>query len=606
MAYEPRRFTEEQIERANRVDVVDYARSMGMEIQKNGNWYKAKHKIGLYFHRGGNTWHWVGRDTGGRGAISLCMELENKTWVEAVKTLLNEDMEPIRHTSDWKPEPETPREFHLPHQNDTYRHVFAYLTKTRGIDSGILKTMVDKGYIYENTQKSCVFVGRDKDGVAKHASIRSTNTYSEAFKQDVPGSQKAYSFSISGTSGTLNVFEAPIDALSYMTLQKLHGKQINDSYVALGGVTDKALERFLADHKDIEKVRVCTDHDEAGEMAVVRIYEKYGQDYKVTRHRPTNKDFNADLVAIRQKERMKQQEKSQSKEQAASNTEQNTKPAEQKAEENLLDNDTAKKDNLVKLQGVPGYQKGTAAKDLKIGDNLVWNGGETSKVVGFEPSETGKTILFRMKSSQDGIVRDRRMKADTLVVVQEKVVEQPKQTEISVNASNELSQEILMQAGVSSRLIEWYKAEPELCVYKDGAMHIEDSSPWLFVCDNPVEVFAYQHKEEQEYMKTHSVNRFESDSHYITYKNADQISAYMKEHPEICVIGVATSRTEAGEQAFKEIESKLASHDINVCRSAPKLCSHVEDIQMQNKVSSVLEQTQVPELQPDMAVGMEM
>ena len=512
MAYQPRRFTEDQIERANRVDVVDYAKSIGLEIQKNGNWHKAKHKGGLYFHRGANTWHWEANDTGGTGAISLCMELENKTWVEAVKTLLNEDMEPIRHTSDWKPEPETPREFHLPNQNDTYRHVFAYLTKTRGIDADIVKTMVDKKLLYENTQRSCVFVGRDKDGVAKHASVRSTNTQGKTFKQDVAGSQKAYSFSITGTSGTLNVFEASIDALSYMSLQKLYGRDTNDSYLSLGGVENKALERFLADNKGIERIRICTDHDEAGEKAVVRIYEKYGQDYKVTRHRPTNKDFNEDLVAIRQQEQIKQREKSQSKEQAASNTEQNTKPAEQ-----------------------------------------------------------------------------------------------PEQTENPVDTPDgKLSEEILRQAGVSSRLIEWYNAEPELCVYENGAMHIEGSSPWLFVCDNPVEVFAYQHKEEQEYMRTYSADRYESDSHYITYKNADQIAAYVKEHPEICIIGVATSRTPAGEQAFKDIESKLASHNINVGRSAPNLCSHVDDIRMQNKVSSVLEQTPMPELQPDMEVGMEM
>lgn len=474
MAYQPRRFTDEQIERANRVDILEYAHSQGLHLKKRGSSYEVlDYKGGFYITPAKNSWYHFNATTGG-GVVKLCMELENKTYVEAVKTLLNEDMEPIRHRSDWKPEPETPKEFHLPHQNDTYRHVFAYLIKTRGIDESIVKKMVDQNLLYENTQRSCVFVGRDKRGIARHASVRSTNTQGEVFKQDVAGSQKAYSFSITGTSGTLNVFEAPIDALSYMSLQKLYGKEIDDSYLSLGGVEVKALERFLADHKEIEKIRVCTDHDEAGEKAVVRIYEKYGQDYKVTRHRPTNKDFNADLVAIRQKEQIKQREKSQSMEQAGSNTEQNTKPAEQKIEDNLSDDHTAKKDNLVKLLGVPGHQKGTPAKDLKIGDILVWNYGETSRVVGLEPSETGKTILFQMKSSGDGIVRDRRMKADTLVVVQEKVLEQPKQTEISVNISNELNEEILQQAGVSSRLIEWYKAEPELCVYKDGAMHIED------------------------------------------------------------------------------------------------------------------------------------
>lgn len=324
-----KRFSDEQIDRAKRVDVVEYARSVGLEIEKSGNWYKAKGQGGLYFNRKGNTWHWETHDTGGRDAISLCMEFENKTWVEAVKTLLGEEMEAIRYNPDWKPEPEPPKEFHLPDRNYTYRHMFAYLTKTRGIDPGILKVLVDRGYIYENTKRSCVFVGRDKDGTAKHASVRSTNTEGKTFKQDVPGSQKAYSFSISGKSGVLNVFEAPIDALSYISLQKLYGKQMKDSYVALGGVTDKALERFLTEHTDVEKIRVCTDNDQAGEMAALRIKKQYGDKYTVIRHRPTHKDFNEDLVAIRKQEQLKEQEQGEDRKQEQQVPEQNQAVADQ-------------------------------------------------------------------------------------------------------------------------------------------------------------------------------------------------------------------------------------------------------------------------------------
>lgn len=321
-------FSDEQIERANRVDVVDYVKSLGYEMERSGNWYKAKGQGGLYFNRPANTWHWQTQDVGGSGAISLCMKLEDKTWKDAVKTLLGEEMNEIRHAADWKPEPETPKEFKLPPQNDTYRHVFAYLIKTRGIDEGIIKSMVDKKLIYENTQKSCVFVGRDAEGEARHASVRSTNTSGKAFKQDVTGSQKQFSFSLSGTSGTLNVCEAPIDVLSYMTLQKMHGLDMNDSYLALGGVSDKALERFLEEYPDIEKIRVCTDNDLAGEGAASRIYEKYHELCKVTRHRPSHKDFNEDLVSLKYPERMKAQEKDiekQSKEQSRNEM----KPGEQ-------------------------------------------------------------------------------------------------------------------------------------------------------------------------------------------------------------------------------------------------------------------------------------
>ena len=294
-----KRYTDEQIDRANRVDVVDYVRSLGFVVEKSGNWYKAKNQGGLYFHRDSNTWHWETHSKGGKGAVSLCMELEQKTWKEAIQTLLNEDMESIRYTDAWVPKPEPEKEFKLPDKNNSYRHVFAYLVKTRGIDADILKQLVEQGYVYENLQHSCVFVGKDSEGVPRHASVRSTNTTGKVFKQDVPGSKKQFSFSISGTSGVVNVFEAPIDAISYMSLQKLKGISMNDSYLSLGGVTEKALVRFLEENPNIEKIRICTDRDEAGEKAVLRINDLYKDQYKITRHRPTHKDFNEDLITYR-------------------------------------------------------------------------------------------------------------------------------------------------------------------------------------------------------------------------------------------------------------------------------------------------------------------
>lgn len=298
-------FTDEQINRANLVNIVDYASSMGLELKRDGKEYRVKdYSGGFIISPEKNNWNWFGGHQGG-GVVQLCMFLENKTWQEAVGTLLNEDMEPIRRAPDWKPKEEPPKEFNLPPKNNTDKHVYAYLTKTRGIDAEIVKDMLDKGYIYENQHRSCVFVGKDNEGVPRHASVRSTNTVGKAYKKDVSGSQKKYSFSISGTSGNLHVFEAPIDALSYMSLQKLQGKPVNDSYVALGGVTDKALEQYLEDHKDIRQITVCTDGDEAGEKAAGRINEKYGTDYEIVRERSLHKDFNEDLVDIMQEENFK-------------------------------------------------------------------------------------------------------------------------------------------------------------------------------------------------------------------------------------------------------------------------------------------------------------
>lgn len=73
--------------------------------------------------------------------------------------------------------------------------------------------------------------------------------------------------------------------------------------------------------------------------------------------------------------------------------------------------------NTVKLQGIAGQQAGTAVKDLKVGDVLVWNYGYKSEVVELIPSKTGKTITAMLRSQQDGQIRPRKMGAERLVVI---------------------------------------------------------------------------------------------------------------------------------------------------------------------------------------------
>lgn len=81
--------------------------------------------------------------------------------------------------------------------------------------------------------------------------------------------------------------------------------------------------------------------------------------------------------------------------------------------------------NTVKLQGISGHQAGTQAKDLKIGDIIVWNYGYKSEVVEIIPSKTGKTFTFMLKSLESGNINTRKMGADRLVVVEPKQEEAP-------------------------------------------------------------------------------------------------------------------------------------------------------------------------------------
>ena len=100
---------------------------------------------------------------------------------------------------------------------------------------------------------------KDINGIPRYAHCRGT---ADKFRMDVAGSDKSYGFCYRGKGKELFVFEAPIDLLSHIALYPAGWKE--RSYLSLGGVSPKALERFLSERKDIESVFIATDNDEAG------------------------------------------------------------------------------------------------------------------------------------------------------------------------------------------------------------------------------------------------------------------------------------------------------------------------------------------------------
>jgi hypothetical protein len=231
--------------------------------------------------------------------------MEGKTWVEAVKKLLNIELSPDAHRVIGKEiEEETGGTFELPEKNNTYKHIFAYLIGHRKIDKDIVYDLVKKRKIYESKYNSCVFVGYDNHGEAMYASIRSTNTFGKAFRCDVANSDKSYSFCIEGNNRNLCIFESPIDLMSYLTIIKHHGiTGFKDHMLSLGGLSDKALERYLRDHPSITGITLCLDDDKAGRFASEHIFNKYREEYKVRIHIPKGKDWNDDLISLTETEK---------------------------------------------------------------------------------------------------------------------------------------------------------------------------------------------------------------------------------------------------------------------------------------------------------------
>ena len=98
-------------------------------------------------------------------------------------------------------------------------------------------------------------------------------------------------------SDVLYVFEAPVDMLSFITLNKDGWKQ--HSYVTLDGVSEHAMLCQLDTNPRLKSIVLCLDHDEAGIEAVGRLtdilQEKCYTDISVMQ--PQYKDWNEDLKA---------------------------------------------------------------------------------------------------------------------------------------------------------------------------------------------------------------------------------------------------------------------------------------------------------------------
>lgn len=299
MVYTKCRFTEEQIEKANNTNIMDYVINQGLDFKKVGmNSYHIKGYGGLYVNPSENKSNCFSQGKGG-GPIQFIMFMEDKTWVEAVKQLLDISPESV-HKSIFKDNQmeEDKGKFILPQKNDTYKHIFAYLIQTRKIDKDIVYELIKEKKLYEDKNRNCVFVGYDNEGNPKYANKRSTNT-SIAYKGEVLNSNKAFPFLFGKGDNEVFVFESPIDAMSHATIYKKKGIDWHKQYrLSLGGLSEKGLDNFLKQNNDVNSIVLCLDNDEAGCNAKEKFLNKYKGKYNVGVYKIVNKDINQELKSM--------------------------------------------------------------------------------------------------------------------------------------------------------------------------------------------------------------------------------------------------------------------------------------------------------------------
>lgn len=292
-------FTPEQKERARHMDIAELLRKNGETLKRSGSEYEWKDNGQKVTIRGNLWFHQYDREGG--DAIEFCRRFYGMNFPQAVKYLLEGDgvsltsySPPIRE-EPYKQNNTQKKTFSLPSKNGDMKRTFDYLCGKRNIDSDVLKSFVESNMIYESAgHHNVVFVGYDTEGNPRHASKRGTVDGS-TYKGNEAGSVPEFSFHHFGSSNELYLFEAPIDMLSYISMNKENWQQHN--YAAACSVSDKVLFQCLKDRPDINEVCLCLDNDDAGQAAEKRISEKLAeQGVKVKTLIPLNKDWNEDLT----------------------------------------------------------------------------------------------------------------------------------------------------------------------------------------------------------------------------------------------------------------------------------------------------------------------
>ena len=177
----------------------------------------------------------------------------------------------------------------------------AYL-RGRCIHPNVLAFCRKEGILYQTSFKNhpnCVFVGRDGEGVAKGGSLRGCTQLQ--FRRDIPGSKKIYPFYIQASTkaDTVEVYEAPIDAMSGASLKLMQhtGPWRSVHYLALGGTDYAALDAFMKYFPAVRKIVLCLDNDNAGRTRTQDIIAHLAGSGKAVEDRPPSVGIEGVLSA---------------------------------------------------------------------------------------------------------------------------------------------------------------------------------------------------------------------------------------------------------------------------------------------------------------------
>ena len=292
--------TEEQKERANRVNLPHFLMSQGFDLKKSGREYiwKEHDSVNIKDNSPGEKGQWYRFSTGqGGDNIGFLQEFCGLSFKEAVEALNGEHYDrsfaPYYHEKQ-----QSASNINLAENSDSKR-VFAYLCKTRGLDYDIIADLVRSGKIsQEQKTGNVLFKYFDDSGKIIGAEKVGTST-EHKFKGIAQGSDSSHSFEIvRGTGKNAYFFESAIDLLSYL---QMHKDIDNCRLVSMMGVKPNIVVDTMKRHNIApENIYICSDNDKAGNDFAGKLQHQY-PDMKRISTPEKYKDWNDMLRGIERK-----------------------------------------------------------------------------------------------------------------------------------------------------------------------------------------------------------------------------------------------------------------------------------------------------------------
>jgi transcriptional regulator CtsR len=277
----------DQIWQARNANLIEYLMSKGVQLKREGKYFRSLEHDSLVFCGCFYTWHSKGEKG---NAVDYLLKYCNMTLVDAVKELLSCSGVSAKQ-----------QEFSLDLDlSKDLKRTFAYLTKTRSIDPDIVKKIVDLKLISQDEKNNIVFVIKDENQNIVGAELCGTLS-NVRFKGVAAGSRSGYGFNIRiGKAQEIQnfyFFESAIEVLSYISLNKDHLiDYTNTIFCSLSGLKINIVENMLSKFGSAateKNIFSCVNSDTAGIEFNALIKQKYN---KVSIIYPDGfKDFNEQL-----------------------------------------------------------------------------------------------------------------------------------------------------------------------------------------------------------------------------------------------------------------------------------------------------------------------